>query len=386
MERIAIAAVGYNRPDSMEQLLQSLRQADYAGDQVDLVISLDRGPRQQEVLAAAKRMAWSHGEKIIRAFPQRLGLRSHIIRCGDLTKEYDAVIVLEDDLVVAPHFYSYVKQVTARYAADDRIAGISLYKHQTHPGVNRPFEPANNGYDVYLQQFAMSWGQCWTKDMWRRFRTWYSENQEKDLSEGNILPLYVSQWNQQSWLKYFMRYIAEKDLYFVYPYFSLNTNASDAGEHCRIPNNDFQVSMQEGNPVYRLPSFEDAVKYDVFFERVGIEDKLFLELQGKKLLDFYGNRTGYGDADYVISTKALPYKVVRKVQLRYRPVEINGLRPSPGEGIFVYDLHTPAKAPKVNRDILTRYDVRSLHWKQTLHLGWSGLIDAVLHRMHGGKK
>ena len=35
---------------------------------------------------------------------------------------------------------------------------------------------------------------------------------------------------------------------------------------------------------YRFPSFEQAVKYDVFFERVGIEDKVFPELKGKKLL------------------------------------------------------------------------------------------------------
>ena len=156
--KYAIVAVGYNRPDSIEQLLKSLLNANYAGDQVDLVVSLDKGQRQQEIVTVAEKMSWPHGEKIVRAFPERQGLRAHIIQCGDLTEKYDAVVVLEDDLMVAPHFYSYVKQTVDRYVDDDRIAGISLYKHQTHPGVNRPFEPANNGYDVYMQQFAMSWG------------------------------------------------------------------------------------------------------------------------------------------------------------------------------------------------------------------------------------
>lgn len=383
---IAIIAVGYDRPDSMQQLLNTVERADYEQDNVDLIVSIDKGKTQPETVKVAENVLWTHGEKIIRSYQERQGLRSHIIQCGDLTEKYDAVVVLEDDLMVAPHFYSYAKQMIAFYGDDDRIAGISLYKHQTHPGVNRPFEPANNGYDIYMQQFAMSWGQCWTKKMWQKFREWYNANEGKDLSEGNILPLYVSNWNKQSWLKYYMRYIVENDKYFIYPYFSLTTNASDAGEHCRIPNNDFQVSMQEGNLVYRIPSFENAVKYDVFFERVGIEDNVFRELKGKKLLDLYGERVNFGDARYLMSTKALPYKVVRKARLRYRPAEMNCTMPSDGEGIYVYDLSVSDTAPKINRDIITRYDVRSLHWKKTLHLGWSGFIDALLNKIQRGKK
>lgn len=381
MSKIAIIAVGYNRLDSIEQLLHSLLRADYEGDQVDLVVSLDKGQKQQELVIVAENTCWPHGEKIVRVFPERQGLRAHIIQCGDLTEKYDAVVVLEDDLMVAPHFYSYVKQTIERYSDDAHIAGISLYKHQTHPGVNRPFEPANNGFDVYMQQFAMSWGQCWTKEMWRKFRSWYNENEDKDLSEGNILPSYISRWNKQSWLKYYMRYIVENDKYFIYPYFSLTTNASDAGEHCRIPNNDFQVSLQEGDMRYRFPSYDQAVKYDVFFERVGLEDKFFPELAGRKVLDLYGNRASYGDADYVISTRALPFKAIKSIQLRYRPIEMNCLRPAAGDGIFIYDLKAPDKAPKLNKDILTRYDVRSLQWKRLIKLGWSGLIDALLRRI-----
>lgn len=386
MEKIAIVAVGYNRPDSMEKLLLSLLHADYKHNPVDLVISLDKGERQKEIISDAERVQWPHGEKVIRAFEKRQGLRAHIVQCGDLTEKYDAVVVLEDDLLVSPHFYSYVKQTIDYYSCDDRIAGISLYKHQTHPGMNRPFEAANNGYDVYMQQFAMSWGQCWTKGMWKEFRTWYTHNESKDLSEGNILPSYVSHWNKQSWLKYYMRYIVETNKYFIYPYFSLTTNASDSGEHCRIPNNDFQVSLQEGDLEYRLPTFENAIKYDVFFERMGIDEKIFPELKGKKLLDLYGGRQNYDGYDYLISTNSLPYRIVKRIQLRYRPVEVNCIMPTPGEGVYVYDLKTSEAAPKLNRDILTRYDVRSLHWKKTLHLGWNGFLEATINKTTKRKK
>ena len=384
MGTIALVAVGYNRPDSIEQLLQSLLRADYGNDRVDLVVSLDKGQRQQEIVSVAQNIDWPYGEKTVRKFSERQGLRLHIIQCGDLTEKYDAVVVLEDDLLVAPHFYSYVKQAVNHYVTDDRIAGISLYKHQMHPGVNRPFEPANNGFDVYMQQFAMSWGQCWTKEMWHAFRDWYNKNEKKDLGEGNLLPAYVSHWNKQSWLKYYMRYIVESNKYFIYPYFSLSTNASDVGEHCRIPNNDFQVALQEGDRKYRFPTFDQAVKYDVFFERIGLN--IFSELKGKKLLDLYGNRLNYKDADYLISTKPLPYKVVKTIQLRYRPMEINCVMPTEGEGVFVYDLKESSAMPPVNRDILTRYDVRSIHWKRTLHLGWNGFVDALLNKIQRKKR
>lgn len=381
MESIAIVAVGYNRPDSLEQLLRTIVNADYADDQVDLIISLDKGEKQKENISVAEKIYWQHGEKIIRSFPERVGLRAHIIQCGDLTDKYDAVVVLEDDLLVSPSFYSYVKQALYNYCDDEHIGGISLYRHYLNQGVNRPFEPVNNGYDIYLQQFAASWGQCWSKRMWDDFRKWYSINADKDLSEGNLLPSYISNWNQESWLKYYMRYIVEKDKYFIYPYYSLSTNCSEVGEHSRLPNNDYQVPLQEGSPQYRFPTFEQSIKYDVFFERVGIDNIIFPELHGRKLLDLYGNRTAYGNARYLISTNSLPYKVVRKAQLRYRPIEVNAIKPINGEGLYVYDLKVTAPSPKVRSIVLTRFDIRTIHWKRTLIHGLNGFFYALFSRM-----
>ena len=377
--KIAIVAVGYNRPDSMNDLLKSIVKADYDSDRVDLIVSIDKGERQSEVISVAEQISWSFGEKIIRAFSERQGLRNHIIQCGDLTEKYDAVVVLEDDLLVSRYFYSYVKQTLKFYQNDPNIAGISLYKHQTHPGVYRPFDPVNNGYDVYMQQFAMSWGQCWSKQMWKEFKLWYSKNVNKNLFEDSLLPEYIAGWNKQSWLKYFMRFIVENNKYFVYPYTALSTNASDIGEHCRIPNNDFQISLLQGRLEYRLPEFENAIKYDIFFERVGLD--VFPELDGKIVLDLYGNRSQFEGADYAISTVPHPYKIVKTLQLKYRPIEINCIIPKEGLGIYIYDLHTKSKLPSRCIDVVTRYDVRAIHWKKLLHLGWSGFLSALLDKV-----
>lgn len=380
---VAIVAVGYNRPDSMENLLKSIVNAEYESDNVDLIISIDKGERQSQIIDVAKKVEWLHGNKTIRAFDERQGLRKHIIQCGDLTEQYDAVVVLEDDLEVSKYYYNYVKQMIFAYSNDEKIGGISLYKHETHPGVYRPFEPVNNGYDVYMMQFAMSWGQCWTRQMWSKFKEWYLANEGADLGRDGILPEYIARWNNQSWLKYYMRYIVESDLFFVYPYISLSTNASDAGEHCRIPNNDYQVPLLQGKLEYRIPDFENAIKYDVFFERMHLE--IFPSLKAKVLLDLYGNRSSFGDARYVVSTNELSYKKIDSFQLKYRPIEMNCIIPSKGKGIYLYDLGEKAKVESGNADIITRYDVRALHWKKLLHLGLSGFFDAIYDRMHKGK-
>lgn len=380
--KIAIVAVGYNRPDSMQRLIESLLNANYYNYKVDLIFSIDKGEKQDQIIEVAEECIWKHGEKHIRAFSEKQGLRKHILQCGSLTEIYDAIVVLEDDLIVSNFFFKYVVEALRFYKNEDEIAGISLYTHQTHPGVRRPFEAVNNGYDTFLMQFAMSWGQCWTKKMWKEFRNWYSKNENSDLGRDGYIPSYIAKWNQQSWLKYYMRYIVETKKYFVYPYVALSTNASDIGEHCSTPNNDYQIALLQGDKEYKFASISDAIKYDIFFERIGIEEKVFPELKGSKILDLYGSRNEYGKYDYIVSTRRLPYEIVGEYSLKYRPIEMNCMFPSIGNGIYVYNSKKRTRRIVLrNEDILTRYEVRAIHWKRLLRLGFRGLNDAICRRL-----
>ncbi len=364
---IAVIAVGYNRPDSMKRLLSSLSNADYCGDKVDLIVSIDKGERQVEIVEVANNINWEYGDKHIRVFPERQGLRSHILQCGGLAKKYDAVIVLEDDIIVAQGFYSYCKQMIQYYDSDERIAGISLYKNRVAQGVYRLFEPSENAADVFFMQVAQSWGQCWTTRMWKEFETWYKAN-DKEILPDETFPSYITAWDR-SWLKYNMKYVVENGKYFVYPYVSLSTNHSDYGEHNAIDIcDDYQVPMLEGTKSYRCCPLEEGVRYDIFFERMGIEDKIFPELKGKKLLDLNGGRKLFGNADYLFSVQALPYRVIKEIRHCYRPLEFNLLNPAQGKGIFVYDLHTKAPKPKAPKQkwFLLKYDYRCITWRRAV--------------------
>ena len=369
--KIAIVTVGYNRPGSLDRLLHSIAQADYMNDEVDLVISIDKAKNEKDVLKVADRFLWDHGQKHIRSFQERQGLKKHILQCGDLTEYYDAVIVLEDDLQVSESFYCYVKQALEMYQDDSRIAGISLYKHLFHPGVMRPFEAVHNGYDAFFMQFAQSWGQCWTRKMWKEFKEWYHQNSELDLRKGNVLPEYISNWNEHSWLKYYMYYTVQCHKFFVYPMISLSTNLSDVGQHCNLANNDYQVPLLQGKMDFRFPEFEKAIKYDVYFERMDIENEILKEYHsGTKGLDLYGCRSTFEGFRYILSTRNLPYKIVEEISLSQRPIEMNVINPLGGKGIFVYDTEIPCKNKKNNTRNIAKFDIRGLHWRSSFKIAF----------------
>ena len=368
--KCAVIVVGYNRAESMKRLLDSLCKARYESP-CDLIISLDYSSIQQELVEIGQNVQWSHGEKRIRTFQEKQKLRKHILQCGDLTSEYDAVIVLEDDLVVAENFFQFASEAVAFYKNDDNIAGISLYTHRTNPGNGRPFEAQFNGYDAFLMQYAMSWGQCWTKAQWTKFRSWYDA--QDNIADDGVIPSYVVKWNDQSWLKYYIRYTAEKGLFHVYPYFSLTTNASEAGEHNEERSSAYQVPLVYGGVKdYRFPDVNHAIKYDSYFERL-FDDAIF-QSSGKTILDLYGLRREFGNADVLVSTQVLNYRVIKEIELQYRPHEVNCILQESGKGIYVYDLkcfETHKKEDNILK--LARYDLKAESSRMTLKHGFYGI-------------
>ena len=104
---IAVVVVAYNRPKETRRLVDSILLAHFDGDAVDLIVSIDKSDCQQQVHDACADVTWEHGTYSIVMRENRMGLRPHILSCGELTEHYDGVIVLEDDLIVAQEFYRY---------------------------------------------------------------------------------------------------------------------------------------------------------------------------------------------------------------------------------------------------------------------------------------
>lgn len=257
---IVIAA--FNRPASLQRLLNSLLSAVYTNP-VQLIISIDKS-NSIEVRNIAENFEWNFGFKKVVCHDKHLGLKKHILYCGSLTKEFEAIVILEDDLLVSPYFYEYAKQAYSFYKDDNAVAGISLYNYQVAESCFYPFKAIDDGSDVYFMQVASSWGQLFTNSQWTIFETWFSKNLQ--LTDVAILPNYIKEWGTHSWKKHFIHYLIAENKYFVFPRLSLTTNFEEEGTNSATTN-IFHVPLQLANKHYVFQKMQMSLSvYDAWFE------------------------------------------------------------------------------------------------------------------------
>lgn len=329
----AIAILAFNRPLALKRLLDSIRAAEYPESTI-LVISLEYGAAPAVVDMARSFRCDRLNVRVI-SQDNKLGLRRHVLACGELVEEYGSIIVLEDDLIIDRYFYTYAMSALLFYDDDEGVAGISLYSYEYNEFAGLPFKPMANGFDTYPMQIPCSWGQCWSRKQWRQFKSWYSGKTQSDLDSIDRLPMSVKTWPESSWKKYFHGYMIESGTYFVYPYMSFSTNCSDnGGTHIMGESFSYQVSLalqdRHFSPLRFAPTnFRDVV-YDSFMEPVG--DFLFrtigyssseveIDLQGIKPMPLLKKKK------YALTTRNGAIEKIGYPQ-RYRPVEVNLLFPS----------------------------------------------------------
>ncbi|GLH74830.1 hypothetical protein GETHLI_33320 [Geothrix limicola] len=386
MPNLAIVVIGYNRPHALLRLLNSLDCVAFDGHQVPLIISLDRSGNE-EVQRVAEAFTWRHGAKTVRTFPQRQGLKQHVLACGDLTRDHEHLIVLEDDLYVSRNLYRFAVQAIDFYKDDDRIAGISLYTHLWNVACDRPFLPLDDASDVYFMQYACSWGQIWSRDKWNRFVEWFRQH-EGDFQAGPAIPFNVAEWSEHSWLKHHIRYCIETDRFFVYPRAGLSTNFSDKGQHNVGQENGYQIPLQErGSEPYRFLALQDSrAVYDAFFESLALAEPLGVDPRDL-CVDLYGIKRNQAGARYWLTLEPAGHKVLRTFDLAFRPQESNVLHGVPGSAIKLYDTSVAAPvAPGPEgglEDALVKYDVRSLSYKALLRFAFRMALRRLKAKLSG---
>lgn len=356
---IAICIVAYNRLHALKRVLASLAVAGYGSDPVTLVVSIDKSD-VCSVEKYAREFDWKYGEKRVVTHPENLGLKKHILGCGELLEKFDALILLEDDLVVAPGFYQYARQCVDRYRDDDRIAGISLYGFSVNYQNRLPFVPLKkNGSDVYFMNCAQSWGQVWMRNQWKTFTEWYAL-QNESFGASSRLPRSICSWPESSWLKYHTKYCIEQDKYFVYPYTSLSTNSGDAGTHNRSGAADlYQVPLPAGTgDDFRLPELrDDSIRYDGFFEYKGYAflcERLGIA-ESELCVDFYGERRDAGSFRYWLTRETAGYEVIESYALQMRPYEMNIFLQNRGTDLYLYDRSRPCISAKEDKKANRRF-------------------------------
>jgi hypothetical protein len=315
-----IIVVAFNRLKSLNRLLSSLKNAKKITN-TKLIISIDnKEPDNYDIREMANIFEWPFGEKQVIYQERRLGLRKHILQCGDMTEQYGSVIILEDDLYVSPYFYDYAVQALEFYGDDEKVSGISLYSQPIEDISDKPFKPIYDDSDVFFIQFPSSWGQAWTAKQWRPFREWLEQN--PDISD---LPVHkeILRWPESSWKKYFIAYMVAMQKFFVFPRMSLTSNFNDRGTHKILDINlNGQAQLQISDHAYRFKKHaESYCQYDSHFELFPEIIKQF----STKLRSYEFETDLYGMKD--MSKIRKPYIITSRPVIKYLWSYARALKP-----------------------------------------------------------
>ena len=165
MKTMPVVLFAFNRPDALRRSLAALAAADLAAE-TDLFIRLD-GPRNEadaEKVAAVRDVALgAQGFRKVDVSwsDSNLGLGPSVIMGVERILDCsEAVIVLEDDLVVSRGFLVYMNEALRKYADDKRVFSVCGYS-------NRVTVPGDYPYDAYFAPRSSSWGWATWRDRWQ---------------------------------------------------------------------------------------------------------------------------------------------------------------------------------------------------------------------------
>ena len=166
MKLAPVIIFGYNRPESLKATVDSLLLNTEAAES-DLYVFVDgaRPEREGDCVKVRQVQEFVKGisgfKSVVCRFAEKnSGLGPSIIAgVTEVVGKYGTAIVLEDDLVLASNFLSFMNQGLERYRDDSKVFSVCGYSNS----VRRP-----DGYcaDSYFCSRSSSWGWATWADRW----------------------------------------------------------------------------------------------------------------------------------------------------------------------------------------------------------------------------
>lgn len=269
---IATLLFTYNRSYHTEQVISSLKQNTVLPQK--LLIFQDGVKQGENICEWEKVNALIHGinwcDKEIIVSEYNKGLASSIVSGVNYAfREYDAVIVLEDDCVAAVNYIRFMQQCFEKYRENKRVYSVS--------GYNYPVKLEKVQSDVYGCGRISSWGWGTWKDRWEKYNR--DNGIIARLKADKTKSLNLATWGNDleamllrniegtidSWAVYWALNVIENEGICIYPYDSLiqNIGFDSTGTNCGI-SDQFKIEIS-GNlkTEFHLPDeidFLDSAK------------------------------------------------------------------------------------------------------------------------------
>ena len=160
-----IALFTFKRPAHTLRTLRALDlNPEFRHSALHIFCDASRRPDEDDAVGATRQIVrgWAHPHKTVHEAPANRGLAASII--GGVTAlcaDHGRVIVVEDDLVVAPVFLDFLNRALDTYADDPRVMQVS--------GHMFPVELDAGGHDAVFLPFTTSWGWATWQRAWASF-------------------------------------------------------------------------------------------------------------------------------------------------------------------------------------------------------------------------
>jgi hypothetical protein len=165
-ELAPIALIVYGRPEHTRRTLEGLKENELAG-RSDLFIFAD-GPRSEAAAASVREV-----RQIIRAVDgfksvtvvereRNFGISNSVIAgVSQLCQQFGRAIVVEDDVLTAPDFLTFINYGLKLYEHDPRVFSVC--------GFNLPMSaPRDYPCDAFFSYRFLGWGWGTWKDRWEK--------------------------------------------------------------------------------------------------------------------------------------------------------------------------------------------------------------------------
>ncbi len=173
MELAPIVLFVYNRPEHTQACLEYLERNEYAAESELYIFSDGAKPGSEESVAAVRQVLarpWRFKRVVVNERKENKGLAANVIAGVTSTlSHYDRIIVLEDDLIVSPHFLRFMNEALETYKDTEQVCHVTCHMLD-HKG-------------SLPETFLIRWCNSWGWGTWRRAWQYFEPDGAKSLRQ-----------------------------------------------------------------------------------------------------------------------------------------------------------------------------------------------------------
>ena len=253
-----IIVLAKDRAKSLQRLLDSIGNAKYDTDNIQLIIRVDYvdNAAHRETVQVAHGFNFTASTSMPHVVHRRKrkgsgGLRQAWLDAWKVPKGH--AIILEDDIELSPHWYTWLKAAWASYDSVKNLAGISLQRQTLIPMKPSKSQDLVQHTDPFLYKLVGSIGFSPHPQRWMEFLAWV-QTIDLDSFPAVVPGLVTTDWykkhdKKSMWTQLFIYFCEERDLYTLYSY---HKNKETLAAHLRERGEHFKTSAGADFPVAKV--------------------------------------------------------------------------------------------------------------------------------------